>query len=55
MAKDPDPVWGAKASQEVCNLFHELFERSGYPTKKEYLEHLARLDKSNNIRKGSVI
>lgn len=48
-----DPVWGAKATQEIFDMLDELFERSGYPTKKEYLEHLARLDKANNIRKGS--
>jgi hypothetical protein len=50
-----------KATPEVCSILDEgyvIFEQSAQAggfkaTKKEYLEHLARLDKANNIRKGA--
>ncbi|MGG1639130.1 hypothetical protein [Paenibacillus sp. NRS-1760] len=56
-----DSLWAVKATPEVCSILDEgyaIFEQSaeagGFKaTKKEYLEHLARLDKANNIRNGA--
>jgi hypothetical protein len=58
MGKNQDGVWGAKASAEVCEMLDDLFEQFNErfdkkATKKEYLEHLARLDKTNQIRSGT--
>ncbi|MEK8130263.1 hypothetical protein WMW72_20355 [Paenibacillus filicis] len=52
MSKD-DLTWGAKATPDTCALLDRLFSSSGQPTKKDYLEHLGRLDQANQIRKGT--
>ena len=45
-------MW-AIASQEIIDMLDGYLIDPANPQEKEYLEHLARLDKANNIRKGT--